>query len=1139
MAVAPEHVITILTGLTDQGGLSLRSAPRGFPTRVVLEKPVGRDAYSAGALLQGVEGLTDPGCVLIADHYLAKAGVIATAGIRSRMVNDLHLGKASAAPYRPDDPNVDVTSPPPPGSGTTHHRFDDREGWVRLATTMRYTEVTMIEGEDVAGRSGFYNQHGVVRDVMQSHMSVLAQAALMLPRGKWDSSGREMLLREFYPMQKAAGSEGGSASLGADGKPIPQLTHSSLPGALAPHRFGAYLGYAQTVQAEAAGGGAGGKAKGGKKAESALHYPVRLSKQPAISDVSAFVRKHGRSPLSSEVWNTSSSSDVTPFVTATAAQVVMSAIGVPLVLSAGKALGMRSAYVRQYFTPAIPPPAACGPITVTYHIHGEVVLPPGAEPGSWPPHFPTPASIAASQGPAVIFSGFCGETVAAGMLPDPRSLFRGAYVSPDWPSSWEWTVHYDPHTGTVLALPSLPSSPAPSSTLTSWALAEGRLVLDLPNMGNKSASDSDKADDEAEEEHPLLTTLRARSSLAYASPRIVRSRLRVLSEAPGRASGDAYRIMLAAALAGERSRFQSPGEVQALWRLWEPIAALQDETMATGKALHWGRSDLQARYDNERRRREKQRHEEEAAARRKKGVYDDDEEDEEEENSADVSLSGDLVYVYPPGDRSWLRGLPPPLPLAPRAPKGGVYASPSPSPSQQQQQASSEAAAASSSPSPRGAVVARLVGSDPSRPSVPVEAVVASGPGADVSSQFASDVTGLIWDGLRCHPHPFVHWAVDAGPEMTVLLDRWPSMDVLAHVPWHALHLWQTAERRADASSPDCNLCYLIGVFAQRVNLPDSQVHSLLHPNVSHVNGLARAALSGSPGGGFDLVTLRVPGANISTGPGGFSGLLPLMANYSSHPYLRGTGQPSLLVSLNRTAGHLARVPELAEVLPKTSAAGGSKGKKKGPPSVAVAVDPSHPETLRALGRVDFDAASLASGDFDHFISAGLGLAEAIEQEAIIRSNLTSDQLAEIELTSRPPPLKATRATGGGKQAAVPWIERGSPDFSSVPPRPLLPYNGPVDIRISPASLHAARHVWVVVPESRLGAHPVTAPAAHQQQQHASAAISSQGGVVAASAVIEGNTVGGLHFPLDLVDDLQWVTAERRGPVRIYIVKGI
>ena len=1172
MAVSPEHVVPLLLA-AHEAGLSLMTSPRGFITRVVLEKPVGRDGGSAATVMSGAQGLTEPSSVLMVDHFLGKAGLAAAVAVRSRMVNDVNLGKATGGGSSSDGAARDAAATPKPGAPP--HRFDDREGWVRLATTLRYSDVVLLESESLEGRTGFYNEQGVLRDVLQSHMTVMATATALLPGHPWGHAGRERMLAHLLPLTS---------------KPSREEADMRGSAASAMHRFGAYAGYAAAVQAAAAAVATNGSAGGHGGGATPLAWPVRapVPRGAAMPDAAAHARRHGESPVSSQLWGPllrelsgvggvggdAAAPPAPPpvFVAATGAQVMISGLGVPLVMTSGKALGLRTAYVRQYYTPAIAPPGMCGPVTVTYHLSGTPQLTVGGEPEAWPASFPTLANLTERGGPLVAFSGFCGESVDVGLLPDPRALFRAGYVDADWPAGWEWEVHYDSHSGVLLALPLLHAGLPPSLTIAALALRDGALAEEAgrePAASHAAAPAEREGETAAAEGGGAWHAVRARvallppaahanaSSAAAApliSPRLLRARLRALLAQPGAGSGaDAYRTLLAAALLGEESLFQSPEEVAATWKLWEALAALQDETMATGMALHWNAPQLQVDYETQRRalvvarrRAAAARNASVAAAAAAAPAGEDEEEGEHKQAHDDERLlaprsghpAGDVVYVYPRGDRSWMRALPPPTaPLPRRGARWGGDVDNQPQ---------------------RQPLAGRLRGTAPAAAEVPVEVVVASTPGADVSSQFASDALALFWDTLRSSPSPFVHWAVDSGPELTALLDRWPSLDVAAQLPLPALHLWGVAERHAEGTAPDCNVCYVYSVLAQRIGLPEAQMHGLLHPNVSHLNALAAAALA--PGGGaFDLVTLRVPGANSTAHPGAMVGLLPPLANYTSHPYLAGAGAPSAAVSLQRGTV-LPRVPGLAAALPELAAAWAAAAAAAGDGGAAAPPPALPPSAAEALGDPARDDAV--------YLSTGLGLWESLEEEAALLANLTAEQRAQIDAATRPSGAAAALASASASASAAAArassssgtkkrrklaaskrpssrFERGVPDLSAVPARPLVPFLGPVDIRLSPRALQRAKHVWVVVPESRLGRVAGAAGAGTPGAASAAAAVGPDGQLLPASAAAAAaaaggdNVLGGVHFPPELVDDLALVTAGRAVPVRLYVVRGI
>jgi hexose-6-phosphate dehydrogenase len=101
--------------------------------RVVMEKPFGRDTASASALAEAVDGHLRPEEVCKVDHYLGKAAVNDIASFRG----------ANRGTYEP----------------LLSYRFVEE------------IEVVMQETEDCEGRTAFFERYGIVRDVLQNHLS--------------------------------------------------------------------------------------------------------------------------------------------------------------------------------------------------------------------------------------------------------------------------------------------------------------------------------------------------------------------------------------------------------------------------------------------------------------------------------------------------------------------------------------------------------------------------------------------------------------------------------------------------------------------------------------------------------------------------------------------------------------------------------------------------------------------------------------------------------------------------------------------------------------------------------------------------------------------------------------------------------
>ncbi|HMA53886.1 MAG TPA: glucose-6-phosphate dehydrogenase, partial [Acidobacteriota bacterium] len=140
LAVPPQAVPLIVAGL-DKFGLG-RSLPQA---KLVVEKPFGKDLESAEALDRQILAAFDEKQVFRIDHYLAKETV--------QNILFFRFGNALFEPV-------------------WNTRFID------------HVQITVAEDIGIENRGAFYEQVGVIRDIVQNHlMQILAMIAMEPPAG--------------------------------------------------------------------------------------------------------------------------------------------------------------------------------------------------------------------------------------------------------------------------------------------------------------------------------------------------------------------------------------------------------------------------------------------------------------------------------------------------------------------------------------------------------------------------------------------------------------------------------------------------------------------------------------------------------------------------------------------------------------------------------------------------------------------------------------------------------------------------------------------------------------------------------------------------------------------------------------------
>eukprot|EP00731_Ephydatia_muelleri_P028093 Em0019g966a len=130
--------------------------------RVVLEKPFGRDQGSAEELAQKVAEYLEEDEVYRIDHYLGKTGVQQIVPFREN--ND---GSPSLPPWN--------------------------------ARSVQRIEVVMKERLDVKGRTQFFDEYGILRDVHQNHLTEILARLLSDPAAGSFARQKVSILSKLYP----------------------------------------------------------------------------------------------------------------------------------------------------------------------------------------------------------------------------------------------------------------------------------------------------------------------------------------------------------------------------------------------------------------------------------------------------------------------------------------------------------------------------------------------------------------------------------------------------------------------------------------------------------------------------------------------------------------------------------------------------------------------------------------------------------------------------------------------------------------------------------------------------------------------------------------------------------------------------
>lgn len=792
MAVASDLVPGIFRSLSLSGGIDFGSASRskslGIPyNRVVVEKPLGRDPAGSTLIskaLNEIFGVTENTLpeelpVMYIDHYLGKVGVTITAGFRQRLLA--------------------------------------LKDWAKVATGKSVTlgEAVILEDEEVSGRTVFFNDYGAVRDVIQNHLFQMVVASQLPSDTEFNSTGRaltmkgfvaadvtlvdnETLVEDLLPPPPPPGMEPPPPLSKADKAALEKLRVERFIDAVPSMLLLQYEGYNDHVLED--------------RNVSNWKFNKELLSicRPLIMKANAGGKKAALPPTEC---NPVVTMPVSPyehfgvdFRSVTGASLGLTygkkKDGTPLqkgatrfVVTASKAAGVRTAYVRHFITAQH---SFCGPPSITYHIQGLIQLPAGVNSTNLP--FQLPHNL-----PCIILTGVCNT-----VLDDPLEVLQ--------PQSWpfDWDVYRAPDHGLFIAVP----------RLKPWisTVARHLLISDALGSSNASLSSSWLAEERERESkaaevinNPYVTRFLApenpepieRSSITQKKKKkdgvnkkktpdaldnestekgaALIGTLKHLADSPGgHSSSAAYKGLISAALAGLTGRFVSQEENDLMWTVWGRTIEITDRAGAASDAVI-----------------------------KKKDLV----------PGSSYLPPGHLlpkIMTHTSGDRSWFFSLPP---------------------------HSKDLVSADTS----GAAP----GSGEDTTSAPTEVSVTRTNSARISStQFASDFISTMWALLT--DRAYLHVVLDAGEALIPFYERLVAVDGRTLSPWQSTFLWPARERDLTKDGEKSTIGFLVSHLVKRTPLisrPGSIIGPF-NPNVTHTNILAERVTFENA---HDIIVLAFP----------------------------------------------------------------------------------------------------------------------------------------------------------------------------------------------------------------------------------------------------------------------------------------
>ena len=170
IATPPSAFNPILNGLTKAGLLPRKAAGKEGPwSRFTVEKPFGTDLKSAQELNKALGEVIDESQIFRIDHYMGKETV--------QNIPVFRFGNPIFEPL-----------------------------WNRQHIS--HVEITALEELGLEGRAGFYDQAGVVRDVVQNHLlQVMAMVAMEPPVSFGAEDIRDEKNKVFRALRRISGKE--------------------------------------------------------------------------------------------------------------------------------------------------------------------------------------------------------------------------------------------------------------------------------------------------------------------------------------------------------------------------------------------------------------------------------------------------------------------------------------------------------------------------------------------------------------------------------------------------------------------------------------------------------------------------------------------------------------------------------------------------------------------------------------------------------------------------------------------------------------------------------------------------------------------------------------------------------------------